>query len=288
MPQPDPFIKFCLRDFEPDEEHPINQAIIHLVQSKLEFKLPEDYLSVILQYNGGEGAVGKKSFLKLFPVTKLVEVNESYVSIMKEAPALYLFGKDNAYTGYAFHKNNHSYLSLRLNSDYEFGSTILLGHDFRQFVEKLYNGRFEDENKFLRIAGRASIKSLELFKNTVGFEKIAGNELVAFCDRAVSEIPKGFLFKRIRSRKLGAIECKIELSAISQQFQKPWDSVPNNWPSVCKFVFLDGDLPGILNELPIVDDWDCKEDFLVFEGKSVMLVLCGPPQVFDKNKSPHY
>lgn len=129
---------FYLNDFERIKEEEI-KAIIQNIYSGINFEFPKDYLEIIKYYDGSEGEVGNSSYLILFPLKKLLETNNNYKFLLQEIPDYFLFGKDAADTGYAFHKTRHTYHSFGLMSDFKTDFIDFYGNNFLEFLEFLYN-----------------------------------------------------------------------------------------------------------------------------------------------------
>jgi hypothetical protein len=91
-----------------------SDALISNAQENAGFVFPKDYVEVIKEFNGGEGEVGERGWLNLFPVDDLNATNKDYDLLMNDIPDYFLFGKDAADTGYAFHKTKHTYHSFGL------------------------------------------------------------------------------------------------------------------------------------------------------------------------------
>lgn len=132
-------IEDYLKHLENGDAAELADSTIWEVQSNLDFKLPPDYLAVIKMYNGGEGEVGEESYLNLFSLEELEEVNADYAFLMNDIPDYFLFGKDAADTGYAFHKMNYTYHSFGLMSSFDTDPMVLCGNNFKEFIEYLYN-----------------------------------------------------------------------------------------------------------------------------------------------------
>jgi hypothetical protein len=129
-------IDFYLKGLECDGI-PVTDEIISNVQKLLDFKLPEDYLYVVKYYNGGEGDVGEEGYIELFPFEMLIQINADYELLMKQIPDYYLFAKDAADTGFAFHKQNHTYHSFGLMSNFETDNMDFWGNSFLEFIDHL-------------------------------------------------------------------------------------------------------------------------------------------------------
>ena len=108
------------------------------LQSKLDFRLPEDYIELMEEFNGGEGEVGESSWLCLFPTEDLLTVNKDYELLLKQIPDFFMFGKDAADTGFAFHKEKGTVHSFGLMSDFETDPIDFCGNSFTEFIEYLY------------------------------------------------------------------------------------------------------------------------------------------------------
>jgi len=115
-----------------------SEYLINQVQKDLDFILPPDYISIIKEFNGGEGEIGNNSWLFLFPIEELLEVNQDYVLLMEQIPDYFLFGKDAADTGYAFHKVVKSIHSFGLMSNFDTDPIEFCGNSFFDFVKYLY------------------------------------------------------------------------------------------------------------------------------------------------------
>ena len=131
-------IDFYFRDFV-REPKGVSDETITKIESEVEFKFPKSYLEVMKQFNGGEGNIGNNSWLLLFPLEILKEVNEDYETLMTDIPDYFLFGKDAADTGYAFHKSNKTIHSFGLMSDFKTDPIEFCGNSFAEFVEYLYS-----------------------------------------------------------------------------------------------------------------------------------------------------
>lgn len=116
-----------------------SNEIIHNVQNELDFELPNDYLSIMKDFNGGEGEIGDNSWLNLYPIEELVNVNNDYQFLMEQIPDYFLFGKDAADTGFAFRKFNKTIHSFGLMSNFKTDPIEFCGNDFAEFLEYLYN-----------------------------------------------------------------------------------------------------------------------------------------------------
>jgi len=116
-----------------------SESSIREVQAQIGFKLPPDYIDLMKKFNGGEGEVGKNGWLCLFPIEDLIVTNKDYQLLMQQIPDYFLFGKDAADTGYAFHKIRQTVHSFGLISDFKTDPIEFCGDSFSDFIEYIYN-----------------------------------------------------------------------------------------------------------------------------------------------------
>ena len=129
---------FYLREIVKNESG-ASEISISKLQEQAGFELPNDYIDVMKLFDGGEGEVGENGWLCLFPVSDLLPVNNDYVLLMKQIPDYFLFGKDAADTGFAFHKLRKTIHSFGLMSDFKTDPIEFCGNSFTDFIEYLYN-----------------------------------------------------------------------------------------------------------------------------------------------------
>jgi hypothetical protein len=67
-------------------------------------KLPVNYVSFLMEMNGGEGSIGS-SYLILWPAEEIVEINEAY-NVSDWAPGVVIFGSDGGGEAYGFDFNS--------------------------------------------------------------------------------------------------------------------------------------------------------------------------------------
>jgi hypothetical protein len=113
--------------------------LIKSVQANIDFTLPEDYISLMKEFNGLEADVGENGYLILWPIETLVSFNNNFDLLMKKIPDYFLFGQDAADTGYAFHKQRLSYHAFGFMSDFNTDPIEFCGDSFTEFLIYLYN-----------------------------------------------------------------------------------------------------------------------------------------------------
>jgi hypothetical protein len=130
-------LNYYLHDLEKNEIG-APEALVQNLLRQLDFELPKDYIGIMLEFDGGEGEVGENSWLCLFPIEDLIPTNKAYKLLMEQIPDYFLFGKDAADTGYAFHKFNKTIHSFGLMSNFKTDYIKFCGNSFIEFVEYLY------------------------------------------------------------------------------------------------------------------------------------------------------
>jgi hypothetical protein len=117
----------------------MSKRVIAEVQKEAGFEFPVDYVEVMREMNGGEGEIGENCWLNLWQIEKLIDINRKYDYLMKGIPDYFLFGKDSADTGYAFHKKEKTINEFGLLSSFPRDRIKMIGYSFAEFLEYLYN-----------------------------------------------------------------------------------------------------------------------------------------------------
>ena len=116
----------------------VSEAVVNSLKSRLNFELPYDYLELMRSSREMEGEIGENSWLTLFPLENLIEINTVYL-VMGDIPDYFLIGKDAADTGFAIHKFNKTYHSFGLLSDFDKDFIEFCGNNLTEFLAYLYN-----------------------------------------------------------------------------------------------------------------------------------------------------
>jgi hypothetical protein len=99
-------VQNLLQSFEWNDE-PASNAALESVQAELG-KLPAEYLAVVGGHNGGEGFIGKGSYLRLWPMEELPNNNRI---LAPERPAnSVLIGSDGSDKLFAVEASGHGYM----------------------------------------------------------------------------------------------------------------------------------------------------------------------------------
>src|SRR5262249_55673802 len=100
------------------------------------FQLPDDYVQLLHQMNGGEGFIGSKEYLILWPIEELLKLNKEY-EVAEYAPDLFLFGSNGGGEAYAFDKRSkHSIVAVPFVG-MDVSLTQMQAPSFKDFIERL-------------------------------------------------------------------------------------------------------------------------------------------------------
>jgi hypothetical protein len=87
-------------------------------------------------------------------------------------------------------------------------------------------------------------------------ESLPSKSLTVFTDYSLAEFPigqqftKAFLLEDIDSWA----EVHCEIVAVTQQWNRPFDAVPEGWKTICVLKFHDA-IPALVSHLPLHDTW---------------------------------
>ncbi len=84
-----------------DLRPPSSVVAIDKFERNANFKLPDDYIEFLRFTNGGEGFIGEQSYIMLWPIQDMIELNKSY-KVNEYASGLFLFGSNGGGEAYAF------------------------------------------------------------------------------------------------------------------------------------------------------------------------------------------
>jgi hypothetical protein len=106
--------------------------------------LPNEYKAFLKTTNGGEGFIGKNSYVMLWAVEELLELNESY-AVDEFAPGLLIFGSNGGGEAYAFDTRSKNMEIVQVpfvGMDLDLLQNLAVTFD--DFIKKLYYAE-EDE-----------------------------------------------------------------------------------------------------------------------------------------------
>ena len=111
---------------------------IYNVECKFGISFPEDYKEFMEETDGGEGNIGELSYISIWKIEDIVELNISY-EVKKYTPNLVYFGSDGGDMAYAFEfsRGECTYIEFPFMSIKEDDKQIL-GYSFEEFLKVLY------------------------------------------------------------------------------------------------------------------------------------------------------
>ena len=142
--------------------------------------------------------------------------------------------------------------------------------DFWPFVEYITGGVKDSLESFsnwksyryhVNVNGIISARSKKIIDK--GF-KVKGDErrtLDLFCWYSMLEIPIGATFNYFEKNNVQTpLKSEAVLIAVTQQFGKPFEVIPEGWKTISKFEFSEEDAYDLKNELSILDSWTFLDD----------------------------
>jgi hypothetical protein len=75
------------------------------VEKRMGFRFPDDYKFFLKHANGAAGPIGLESYIALWPLNELIELNEGY-EVQRYAPHLVMFGGTGGGEAFAFHRSD--------------------------------------------------------------------------------------------------------------------------------------------------------------------------------------
>ena len=120
---------------------PVIQSIADSIEKFIGFKLPEDYLFFLKNYNGDDSFI-EKEFVKLWDADQLLQSNIGY-EIFEYLPSTLAIGGNGAGEFIAIEKNKNDELKIILSPfiGLDAKDHIVIGDSFTDFLERLDNGK---------------------------------------------------------------------------------------------------------------------------------------------------
>lgn len=118
---------------------PTAKEIIEEVQNKFGIRFPKQYFDFMLFCNGGEGSIGHNSYLVIWPIEQLVDLNKAY-AVSDFTPGLIYFGSDGGDMAYAFDAREESFTIVEFPFEsIKIDDAKLCGNTVDEFLKYLYN-----------------------------------------------------------------------------------------------------------------------------------------------------
>ena len=124
-----------------DVNNGISDDVITDAEKEMKIKFPKEYRDFMLKYNGGEGEIGQLSYISMWKIEELAELNKSY-SVEEFTPNFVYFGSDGGDMAYAFDfsAGEVSYIEFPFMSIDESDKEVL-GATLDEFFMTLYKQR---------------------------------------------------------------------------------------------------------------------------------------------------
>jgi hypothetical protein len=108
---------------------------VRLVESQAGVHFDDEYVSFLAENNGGEGLIGPNSYVILWRIEELLELNEAY-EVVEYAPGLFLFGSDGGGDAYGFDVKSGAVVSVPFVG-MDASLVNVIAPNFRGFLEAL-------------------------------------------------------------------------------------------------------------------------------------------------------
>jgi hypothetical protein len=113
-------------------------SLIREIESKLGLSFPDDYKNFMMEFNGAEGPIGSQSYLMLWRIEELEDLNK-VAAVDEFAPGLLLFGSDGGGMSYAFDTRKTNTLIVEVPTEIlSIDKVKQCGQTFQEFLEYLY------------------------------------------------------------------------------------------------------------------------------------------------------
>jgi hypothetical protein len=120
----------------------------------------------------------------------------------------------------------------------------------------------------IKVVGNASKEVISQYKKAFNCERLNNNLALMFCSFSEFDIPIGQVFNIINDiEETFELNCQIILKNVTQQFWKPFDSIPSGWKTICLFEFALGEIPDVVQKLPIINGWHDSDTSVWFVAK---------------------
>lgn len=123
---------------------PLSSEMIQKIISGVNYSFPNGYIDIFEYMNGGDGMIGRYSYLILWKLDELTEANENY-EVDEYAKGFVIFGSDGGGTAYAFQKENGNIVSFPFIGMIDEGINFI-SSNFAGFLDKLENVDYEENS----------------------------------------------------------------------------------------------------------------------------------------------
>ena len=118
---------------------PADMMSVNRIKTDIGIELPNDYIEFMIHSNGGEGFIGSDSYIIIWKLEDLFELNNAY-QVPEYAPGIFLFGSDGGGDAYGFdiRTNDVKIISIPFVG-MDINLIKILGADFTSFINYLFN-----------------------------------------------------------------------------------------------------------------------------------------------------
>lgn len=118
-----------------EKKPPADGATFDRSINRINCKFPSSYLDFMREFNGGEGAIRKGQWLRLWPVEEIEEANNSY-QVPEHAPGLLLIGSNGGSLAFGIKRVEGVFVQVDF---YDIADDELefIGNDFKEFLTSL-------------------------------------------------------------------------------------------------------------------------------------------------------
>jgi hypothetical protein len=111
------------------------------------------------------------------------------------------------------------------------------------------------EERFLCLEGFVSAKAMAQVSAGLPATKPENAEAF-FVQFSYADLPIGkeFQVAFLKNKPEVFVNCLSKVTAVTQQFGKPFTEVPHGWKTIC-YIQLPTELPELLKQLPTIDAW---------------------------------
>lgn len=118
---------------------PTSKEKICDAERKLNFVFPQDYKEFILNHNGAEGELGENSYISIWAVEEIYDLNTEY-DVNEFTPGLIYFGSDGSDTIYAFDTRESTEKIVEFPAEsIHIEDAEFISDSFGGFIKELYN-----------------------------------------------------------------------------------------------------------------------------------------------------
>ena len=121
-----------------DHNPPATDQALSDAEAKLGMVFPAQYKELMLTSNGAEGMIGESSYLAIWTIEEVIELNID-LNMAKYTPGLVYFASDGGAMAYAYDTRNDKRIVVIPYQTIDIEEAEPCGETFEEFLETLYN-----------------------------------------------------------------------------------------------------------------------------------------------------